>query len=98
MKPRADAVRVTTEGQLRTETLHTAILAAVPALLLGVAIMAAVHIGLSTYAERKHDEAQALLQAEAKRELASCRADVARYSDIAALERDAVAAMDRRGR
>ena len=82
MKPRPDAIIVRTYAQRQSETLHTVILTAIPALLLGVAIMAAVHIGLTAFSDAKHESAQASIREADALLLRDCRKDLARLNEI----------------
>lgn len=64
--------------------------------IVGLGVMLGLHLALSMRADRTHAAAVASIQAADALLLRTCRADVARYEDIRQLERDAVAAMDRR--
>ena len=91
MKPRPDRIITRTVAQRRSENLQNMILAAVPAAFLGALIMVAVHIGLTPYADTRHEAAVAMIQQADAMLLTDCRKDLARYSEIAQLERDIVA-------
>jgi len=93
---RADAIRVTTEGALRSERYRIAMAGA--AIGCALALLAALVIGwgLDAYRVSQHERLMAEAVAAVDARLGDCRKDLARYSDIAALERDAVAAMERR--
>lgn len=60
-----------------------AALAALPCVMLGVAIMLAVHLSITWAVGRQHDETVRLLTVERDR----LRGDVARYAEIAELEK-----------
>lgn len=54
-------------------------------LCLGVAIGVGAWLALSMRSDRIHESAQATIQADDRRALVACRADLARYAEIDAL-------------
>jgi hypothetical protein len=63
---------------------------------IAVVVMIGLHMALSMRSDAIHESALATIKQADALLLTDCRKDLARYSDIAALERDAVAAMERR--
>jgi hypothetical protein len=90
---RSDAVVCTTHGELRRERYRVAALGA--AIACALALLAALVIGwgLDSWRTANHERLLAEAVAAVDARLSECKKDVARYSDIAQLERDAVAAM-----
>lgn len=88
MKPRPDSIVTRTVSQRRSETRETVILTAIPALLLGVAIMAAIHIGLTSFSDSRHESSAKLVQVESDKKLDRCKYLAATASGVTYAELD----------
>ena len=54
-------------------------------------IMTVLHMALMMRSDASHEESMALLRVESQREITALKRDLARFNDIAQLERDVVA-------